>query len=409
MTPTLYLTRTGILEPLGQSQVLAYLRGLSSDYAVTLISFERDADLDDNEHLTRVEGICADHGIRWVRLRYQSRLRILASAWNLGMLVYSAWREARRNSIRLIHARSYIPVAAAWAVWRLTGTPFIFDMRGLWPEELITAGRLRRSSVIHCMLVRLERLCLRDAAAVVSLTEAAVQYLEDHYPKELLGQRVRVIPTCADLDRFSLPPERPEVPVYGCIGSVLNGWFRVDWLATFFRAVARQDAKARFEIVTRDDAGTVRERLDPEGALEHLSIFASPSQTIHESVQRQIASAMFYAGGEPSELGRSPTRMAEILGCGIPVVANEGVGDVAKVIRRYRVGVIARDGSDGAMDEAVLELARLRKDPDLPARCRHAAEEVFSLERGTEAYRALYGEITASGDAATPFNNTRRP
>ena len=82
-----------------------------------------------------------------------------------------------------------------------------------------------------------------------------------------------------------------------------------------------------------------------------------------------------------------------MLGCGIPVVANEGVGDVARIIRRYDVGVIARDGSDAAMDEAVAELARLRADPDLPARCRQAAEEVFSLEQGTEAYRALYAEI----------------
>ena len=31
MTPTLYLTRNGLLEPLGQSQVLAYLRGPRKD------------------------------------------------------------------------------------------------------------------------------------------------------------------------------------------------------------------------------------------------------------------------------------------------------------------------------------------------------------------------------------------
>ena len=44
MTPTLYLTRNGLLEPLGQSQVLAYLRGLSRDYQITLITYEKDDD-----------------------------------------------------------------------------------------------------------------------------------------------------------------------------------------------------------------------------------------------------------------------------------------------------------------------------------------------------------------------------
>jgi len=38
---TLYLTRNGLLEPLGQSQVIAYLRGLSQNYKITLITYEK--------------------------------------------------------------------------------------------------------------------------------------------------------------------------------------------------------------------------------------------------------------------------------------------------------------------------------------------------------------------------------
>lgn len=41
---TLYLTRNGLLEPLGQSQVLSYLRGLSKEHRVTLITYEKDED-----------------------------------------------------------------------------------------------------------------------------------------------------------------------------------------------------------------------------------------------------------------------------------------------------------------------------------------------------------------------------
>lgn len=308
-----------------------------------------------------------------------------------------ALRAARSGRAELIHARSYLPAAVAWGVWRLTGVPFIFDMRALWPEELITAGRLRRESLIHRALERLERICLRDAASVVSLTEAAVEHLHARYPRELAGKRITVIPTCADLDRFRPPATLPEAAVYGCVGTVLSGWFKTDWLAAFFRAVARHDPKARFEVVTRDDAETVRMRLDPEGALPTLSIFSAKPEQVHRDVQRQSASAMFYAGGDTSELGRSPTRMAEILGCGIPVVANKGVGDVAGILSHYRVGVIAPDQSDNAMDEAVRSLIKLRTDTNLPARCRSAAEAVFSLPRGIEAYKELYAKVPQSG------------
>jgi hypothetical protein len=40
--------------------------------------------------------------------------------------------------------------------------------------------------------------------------------------------------------------------VYGCIGTVLSGWFLTDWLAALFAAAARRDPSARFEIITRD-------------------------------------------------------------------------------------------------------------------------------------------------------------
>jgi glycosyltransferase involved in cell wall biosynthesis len=85
--------------------------------------------------------------------------------------------------------------------------------------------------------------------------------------------------------------------------------------------------------------------------------------------------------------------MAEILGCGVPVVANEGVGDVADIIRKFRVGVLVRSVAYQDMESAFFDLQDLLNDPDLSARCRRAAEEVFSLEAGTTAYMALYSEV----------------
>lgn len=395
MIRTLFLTRTGLLEPLGQSQVMSYLRGLAWDHAITLVTFEKPEDMADSAAMTRARQDCAAHGIDWRPRRFRQRPRLIALAWGLVQIGAEGLRAAWSGRAELIHARSYLPAAVAWVVWRVTGVPFIFDMRALWPEELITAGRLRRGSLMHRALERLERICLRDAAGVVSLTEAAVEHLQVRYLKELSGKRITVIPTCADLDRFQPPETVPEARVYGCVGTVLSGWFKTDWLAAFFRAVARHDPKARFEVVTRDDAETVRARLHSEGTLPALSIFSTPPERVHLDVQRQCASAMFFSQGT-SKMGSAPTRLGEILGCGIPVVANEGVGDVARIIRRYRVGVIAQDQTGSAMDQTVRRLSELQTDPDLPARCREAAEEVFSLSRGIQKYQKLYEDILNS-------------
>ncbi|WP_434618910.1 glycosyltransferase [Tabrizicola sp. M-4] len=395
--PTLYLTRNGLLEPLGQSQVLAYLRGLSRDYRITLITYEKDADWADAARVARQRAECAALGIDWQPQRFLPRPRLIAPALSMLRMVWLTARAARRGGARLIHARSYIPAAVALVVSRLTGVPFLFDMRALWPEELITAGRMRRGSLLHRAMVAAERACLGRAAGVVSLTHAAVDHLTRLYPVEMARARVAVIPTCADLDRFVPAATPPAGRVYGCLGTLLSGWFRLDWLAAFIAAAARRDSEARFDLTTRDDPATLRAAIDPAGTLgPRLRIAPSDPDRVQEVLWQQTASVMFYAGGEVSELGRSPTRMAEILGCGLPVVANEGVGDVARIIRDHRVGVLATGPDPAAMEAAFDALLALLDDPDLPRRCRHAAEAVFSLSGGTADYAALYARILSS-------------
>jgi glycosyltransferase involved in cell wall biosynthesis len=392
MHQTLYLTRNGLLEPLGQSQVLAYLRGLSRDHRITLITREKTEDWADEAAVTQLRAECAGLGIDWRPRPFRPRPRFLAPALDLISMTYEVWQAARGGQAQLVHARSYIPAAVAWTVWRIAGVPFIFDMRALWPEELITAGRLRRGSWLHRQIAGVERVCLRDAAGVVSLTQAALAHLQKVYPTEMAGQRVAIIPTCADLDRFVPRQTRSPAPrVYGCIGTVLSGWFRLDWLAAFIAAAAERDGAARFDIVTRDDATKVREALDPDGSLgARLIIGPRVPADMPSAVAGHDISVMFFTDGL-SKLGSSPTRMAEVLGTAIPVVANAGVGDVAQIVEDHRVGVLATGPQ--TMVQTLDELDRLLDDPDLPARCRAAAEVVFSLDAGTRDYRALYAEI----------------
>ena len=67
----------------------------------------------------------------------------------------------------------------ALAAGALTGKPFIFDMRAIWPEEMVVAGRLDPRSAMYRLLKWGERQCLLKAGAVVSLTHAALPYLRE--------------------------------------------------------------------------------------------------------------------------------------------------------------------------------------------------------------------------------------
>ena len=59
----LYISYDGMLEPLGQSQVLTYLERLSSGREIHLLSFEKAADWSDRERRQVIERRTAASGI----------------------------------------------------------------------------------------------------------------------------------------------------------------------------------------------------------------------------------------------------------------------------------------------------------------------------------------------------------
>ncbi len=404
----LYVTRNGLLEPLGQSQVLSYLLGLSHQYRISVISYEKADDMAVVGAFAALKAQCEGANIRWMPQHFLTGPRVIAPLFSMLRMIWLIACEIRRSNIQLIHARSYIPAFVAMVVGRLMRVPFLFDMRALWPEELITSGRLKRGSTLHRSIVWAERSCLGRAAGVVSLTHAAVSYLKQRYPAELSRKTITVIPTCADLDRFVPAPRAPNNGlVHGCIGTILSGWFRTDLLAAWFAVAAERDPSARFDIITRDDPAQVRFAIDPDDRLgNRLTISARQPKQMPEAIQTHNLSIMFFTDGL-SKLGSSPTRMAEVLGSGLPVIANRGVGDVAEIIEQNRVGVLIDSSGEAAMKAGLAALQELLADPQLPSRCRAAAVAVFSLDAGTRAYAKLYSDVLGERNIPTVFRHRR--
>jgi len=386
------------MEPLGRSQVWAYLRHLAKNHEITLISFEKSIDLDNASEVAKLREDCSKARIQWLPQRYHHRPRLAATAWDL----WSMYRQARavcsNGAVDLIHCRSYIPAFVALRLKKELDIPFIFDMRSFWPDEMVTAGRLRAGSWLYKAIKYLEDRCILRADAVVSLTEAAVEHLRS--VPAYRNVRFEVIPTCADLECFS-PGEfainerndKSRPFVLGCVGTVNSGWFHLDWLLAFYRALRTRRPDAILRVVTRDDPALVLAEANRQGVdARNIEIYAREHRQMPDEIRQMDSAAMFFIS-DFSKLGSCPTRMGEILGCGIPCVANPGIGDVDRLIQRFNVGVLVTSGDGKAIDQAVDALLAALADPELPARCRHAAEEWFSLERGVASYDRLYREL----------------
>lgn len=391
----LYLSYTGLLEPLGRSQVLAYMSRLSRDYDIRLVTFEKHADLLSNSEMVQMREECQKYGIEWRPLRYHHRPRLLATAWDLFLLLVQIVAFALKpGKNKIIHCRGYVTSVSAWLVSRVIPVKFIFDMRALWPEEMIEAKSLVRDSRLHKILMWLERRMVLDAPAVVSLTHAAVGYLKSVYPKSS-DQLFAVIPTCVDLERFSDVRTAPSTRMtVGVMGTILSGWYHADWLFRLFGMVRESHSQALLKIVSRDSHEKLMGLAHAAGVDPSALVMdrGSPAEVPGKIADISFAVLFFTSG--LSKLGSSPTRMAEFFALGIPVFANSGVGDMAEIIQRYRVGVVVDDGSDDALRKGLAVMMDLLSDPDLSARCRHAANDYFSVESGSENYRKIYQALS---------------
>jgi glycosyltransferase involved in cell wall biosynthesis len=85
--------------------------------------------------------------------------------------------------------------------------------------------------------------------------------------------------------------------------------------------------------------------------------------------------------------------MGEMLALELPVVTNDGVGDVTRIVAESGAGVVVGDFNDQSYRQALDELERLEPDMD---RWRQVARKWFDLEQGVERYDAIYRRITGS-------------
>jgi glycosyltransferase involved in cell wall biosynthesis len=93
--------------------------------------------------------------------------------------------------------------------------------------------------------------------------------------------------------------------------------------------------------------------------------------------------------------GALPTKIAEFLATGRPVVVNAGLGDMDTLLARHRCGVVLRDNSREGLDDAAHRLSALVEDDLTPKRCRAAAIEHFDLDEGVTKLLEVYRSVEA--------------
>jgi glycosyltransferase involved in cell wall biosynthesis len=420
MTPvrTLYISYDGVLEPLGESQVVSYLERLSAAYEVTLLSFEKARDARDTARVSRMRGRLATAGILWVPLRYHKRPPVLSTAFDALLGAWHAVLWSLRGRGRLVHARSYVASLIAVFLKGVFDTKFLFDMRGFWADEKVDGGHWSRQSLIYKISKRCEKLFFESADAIVSLTYEGVKAFPELGYQIRNGIPIEVITTCTDLERFAPGPKdltlvsRLGLEGHVVVGSAgrMSAWYLRQSMLEYLAYLARHLDRTKILIVTQNEnhdelrADTLRAGIPKDRMVIVRASFAAMPEYV-----RLFDLGIFFIKPGFAKKGSCATRLGEFLATGVPVVINAGVGDSDRIVQEHGVGVVLPQPGREEFAASLCEVERVLNDPPMRQRCREIARRYFDLREGIEKYATLYRTLsgTASAPVGSVWKNSR--
>ena len=128
----IYITNNGVLEALGNSQILSYIYKLAKNYDITLISLEKKEDLQIIDYQILKKKLIQKN-IKWIPHKYYNYKNPINYITFLLIFFKVLILILRGN--KLLHIRSFVPGIIIYFCSFFLKIKFIYDSRGFWINE----------------------------------------------------------------------------------------------------------------------------------------------------------------------------------------------------------------------------------------------------------------------------------
>ena len=379
------------MEPLGQSQVLNYLKKLSEDYQIYLITYEKKEDLSNSEKLKLFNQRTMDHGIYWIKLRYHFNFKVISTIYDVLLGFFVSFFLFTSKNIEVLHVRSTIPGFIAKLLSVFFTFKLIFDMRGFWSEEKADRSGWSRKGILFKFFNNLESNLIQISDSIVTLTDNAISIILSKNPY-LSNEKLIKITTCTDLNSFKkkkMVKKSRQHFVLGHLGSVHTA-YDIDPILHLYKILRRKFGNFRLLFLNRGSHQYINDQLDRFNiSREGVEIISLDFNEVPKFIE-EIDFGCFYAKPNLSIKASMPTKLGEFLACGVPILCNPINSDVSELVQKNEVGIISNFDSSTNVDLLYEELYRLAYSDDVQNNCRKIAELNFDVEVGVEKYRMIY-------------------
>lgn len=323
------------------------------------------------------------------------------NTWNRRLFLLCAWpvlasfllaRRARGRKPDLIIARSYPAALLARLAKRMFGIPYLFDLRGMYPEEGVNAGAFGPASRDYLGWKKIEQQLITDAARCVIVSEPFAEHVRSIAP----GAQANVIPCCVDPDRFGFDQAARERAKsrYG-----LAGRFVLLHLGSFGtpadRGLAgkylRRFKRALPSAILVVASGTPAYGPAIRAALMGEELVPEDFRIVHPAeceVGELLAlgdAGLLLERKVASTKACLSVKLGEYLASGLPVICTPFAEGAARLVRQYDCGLVIDPDGDEPLNKERDFLARL---PQLRSNGFHFVRDDLSLDRCADRWTA---------------------
>ncbi len=407
-TEVLYISYDGLTDPLGQSQILPYLAGLSQfGFRFTIISCEKPNKFQANKEI--IEAICKKHAIEWHPISYTKKPPIVSTLYDISRIRKRAFQLAGRKNFRIVHCRSYISSIIGYELKRKKRIKYLFDMRGLWVNEQIDGGmwNLRNPlfRMIYTYFKKREIEFFNNADYVISLTKNGAD--EIHSWNNIINQPIpiEIIPCSVDMDLFNpnkiTESDKTELKnklgikqdekILSYIGS-LGTWYMLDEMLDFYAELKKQIPNYKFLFITNNPGEAILKKARERGiAIKDIIITQASRQQMPLYISLSDYT-LFFIKPTYSKKASSPVKQGEAMSMGIPVICNSGIGDTDLIVKTSQAGVVVDTLTIEGYRSAIAQINQIYDSKSIIA----GATTWYSLVGAIDKYRKVYQKLILS-------------
>lgn len=398
MNKVLFISYDGLTDPLGQSQILPYMSGLSSrGYEIHILSCEKEQNFKLHQEL--ISKKCKSSNITWHHVAYKNKYPVISPYSNTKRLKRKLAKLIQQYDFEVFHCRSIIPALCAYP-FQSKKRKLIFDIRGFWADERVEGKIWNLNIPIYKYLYhhfkRKEKTLFEKSDAIVTLTRNAKDYIAKHFNT---NNTFGVVPCTVDMNHFNIDKvkknKREELgfkadDLVFCYSGSLGTRYLTKEVLQCMSALYQSNKNIRFLVLTKSDLTDLKALLK-EYQLQEITVITSCNYQDIPAYLKACDVAIYFIFEGFSGKAVSPTKQAEFLSLGKPIVTNNGIGDTYEIIAKEKVGLVLDELNEKTFQKVAQELDSLTQIE--AKQCIEVAHQYFDLQLGIDTYDGLYQKL----------------